>query len=89
MHHLFVSLYRLVPVTPVLHRLLAAETADPVGGAREVEAGPRQPLHRHLLGQARVPERVQAPVDDGVVVVVVRLQVTVLCEVSHVWQLKG
>ncbi|KAG7259654.1 LOW QUALITY PROTEIN: hypothetical protein CRUP_029218, partial [Coryphaenoides rupestris] len=57
-----------------------AETADPVGGAREVEAGPRQPHHRHPLGQARVLERVQAPVDDGVVVVVVHLQVTVLCE---------
>ena len=56
--YLFMPLYRSVSTVPVFHRLLTAETADPVSRAGEVEAGLGQPLCWHLLGQAGATERV-------------------------------
>lgn len=40
--YLFMSLYRCVSPAPVFHCLLTAETANTVGMAGEVEAGPGQ-----------------------------------------------
>lgn len=40
--YLYMPFYRSVSPAPVFHSLLAAETADAIGMASEVEAGPGQ-----------------------------------------------
>lgn len=49
--YLLMPLYRSVPCAPVFHSLLAAETADTISRAGEVEAGSGQSFCRHLLRQ--------------------------------------
>lgn len=50
------SLQRCVSPAPVFHSLLAAETADTIGIASIVEAGPGQPFSWYLLGQTGATE---------------------------------
>lgn len=68
---------RCVSPAPVFHSLLAAETANTIGMASKVEAGPGQSFCWHLLGQAGATERVQATVHQGKIIRVICLQIAV------------
>lgn len=81
--HLFMPLYRCVSSAPVFHSLLTAETADTVGMAGEVEAGPGQSFCWHLLGQAGATERVQATVHQGKISCMVCLPIAILSGITH------